>query len=51
MPTVGVDRFEDAAERAVPAQLLDLVRASRKKHRGLLADYIAPHKIMWATRK
>src|SRR2546430_3390705 len=25
---------EDGAERAVPAQLLDLVRAGRKQHRG-----------------
>ena len=41
-------RVEDAAERTVPAQLLDLVRAGRGQLK-VLADYIGPHKIMWAT--
>ena len=32
-PRLQRDRPEDAAERAVPAQLLDLVRAGREQHR------------------
>ena len=46
----GLQRFrsDDAPERAVPAQLLDLVRAGRGQLKAL-ADYIGPHKIMWAT--
>ncbi len=35
-------------ERTVPAQLLDLVRAGRGLLK-VLADYVGPHKIMWAT--
>ena len=47
----GLQRFrpDDAAERAVPAQLLDLVRAGREHACSALADYIGPHKILWAT--
>ena len=46
----GLQRFraDDAAERSVPAQLLDLVRAGRGLL-NVLADYVGPHKIMWAT--
>ena len=35
--------------RAVPAQLLDLVRAGREPACKSLADYIGPNKILWAT--
>jgi len=41
---------EDAAERTLPAQLLDLVRADREQHSiAVLADNIGPHKIRWVT--
>jgi predicted TIM-barrel fold metal-dependent hydrolase len=39
---------DDAPERALPAQLLDLVRARRGQPLGA-RDYIGPHKILWAT--
>jgi hypothetical protein len=39
---------KDAAKRAFSAQLLDFVRAGREQHQSE-ADYIGPHKILWAT--
>ena len=41
-------RPEDAAERHLPAQLLDSIRAGRR-HDRRLADYLGPNKILWAT--
>ena len=38
----------NAAERDFPAQLLDFVRTGGRQP-AVLADYIGPHKILWAT--
>ena len=41
-------RAHHETERALPAQLLDLLRAGGAQPL-VLADYIGPHKILWAT--
>jgi hypothetical protein len=42
-------RPEDQAERALPAQLLDYFFEPVDASIKVLADYIGPQKILWAT--